>query len=374
VRLRDSLPRSRQSADSVATVARQVGAGGPGADASATQEDRVGIISKIAPTSASIQKEYVKKRQRELYKNDPAKTQRVQDALEVVMRRRGVTRDWYEVYKRIHDAMQQRDLTLNLEARNWFGQANEYDTYTQMYERGTANGRLGLKDDSFNPAVTRAVVDDLVTLPEEWKYASPFSQRKRLYDALNTSGERLSKRPNFGSATYKAPQLVGDGTTGVGTTNKKFKAKAKQVFAALNYGTRAHGSNTLYGYSHLVLNPVLKEDAIYFPCDTFVIYNQGTKSQATYNTIGALLDSGLTTELFDSCYENKVLADTDSTTSLLEAHLFKRIKIDQDVQALYLSRKVSRDKDPIENDEWDRIKVNARAWCKRFNVRLILMS
>ena len=54
----------------------------------------------------------------------------------------------------------------------------------------------------------------------------------------------------------------------------------------MNYGRRPHGSSIQYGKSHLVLNPNLKVDAIYFPGDTFFI--PGANYQATYQTLGTL--------------------------------------------------------------------------------------
>jgi hypothetical protein len=62
-------------------------------------ENVMDFLRKIAPSSSSIQKEYVEKRQRELYKNDPARTKRVKEALEKLLQHyRLGARDWHEVY------------------------------------------------------------------------------------------------------------------------------------------------------------------------------------------------------------------------------------------------------------------------------------
>ncbi len=168
--------------------------------------------------------------------------------------------------------MQSADLTINFDAYRWFKEVNNYKTYAQTYERATKGGKLALKDDKFNPAITRAVIDDAVTLPEDWAHAHRFSERRRLYNALNVTGgvkggnlESTVKAAGFGA---KVPMLRAAEEDAVTTTNKNFKPKAKQVFAALNYGRRPHGSSTTYGYSHLILNPSLKQDAFYYPEDT----------------------------------------------------------------------------------------------------------
>lgn len=63
------------------------------------------LLSKIVPTSASIQKEYIKKRQRQLFANDPAKTARVQAVIEKMMEENKYYHggeDWHDAYLRIH--------------------------------------------------------------------------------------------------------------------------------------------------------------------------------------------------------------------------------------------------------------------------------
>ncbi|HEY6643252.1 hypothetical protein [Povalibacter sp.] len=341
------------------------------------------FLSKINPTTKSLQKEYVEKRQRALYANDPAKTERVRKKVEAVMARNSVQGDWHEVYLKIHRALQSRDLTINVEAGNWFRADNKYDTYTQMYERAVRpGGKMVLTDnDPKNPAVPRMMADDLVTIPDEWANAHPFSQRKRLHKALNASGVSMKKLAETKSTLAdpkNAKKITGDSASGYQTKNKDFNPEAKQVFAALNYGGRLHGSCTYYGFSHLILTPALKTNAFYYPEDTFFLASRsGTASQAGFNTIGALMEHAapsMMQALWDSCYRNLVLPDTNDANDLVEAHIFKRLKIAEDVQALVLSR-MRKGSDPAWTDtEWENIVTNARNWCKRNSVRLVFAS
>ena len=338
------------------------------------------FLSKINPSSRSIQKEYVEKRQRELYANDPAKTEAVKKKVEAAMARNGVKGDWMDAYLKIHRALQASHLTINFEAGNWFFTDNKYGTYAQMYERSTgADKVMVLRDgDAKNPAVPRAMADDLVTIPEEWAHASPFSQRKRLHKAMNVSGASLSdvvasKQGVTAAAAPLAVKLKGDKQSGYRTTNKDFKPKARQVFSGLNYGVRPHGSCTYYGFSYLVLNPALKANAMYYPSDTFYIATRGTSTQAAFNTIGALLQHAslaLMQQLWSSCYNMHTLADTDSGDDLIEAHIFKKLKISEDVQTVVLSRQRTSSQPAWSNAEWNHIVNHATTWCQRNSVRL----
>jgi len=349
------------------------------------------FLSKINPSTKSIQKEYVEKRQRALYANDPAKTERVRKKVEQLMALYKVTGDWHDHYLKVHRGLQDSHLTINLEAGNWFARENRYESYGQMYERSTgADGKMRLQNnDAKNPAVPRAMADDLVTIPDEWANAHPFSQRKRLHNALSASGVSLqevvaSKKGVSAGNAALAHKLKGDDASGYGSTNSRFKATAKQVFAALNYGMRPHGSSTYYGFSYLVLNPELKKNAIYYPGDTFYIATRGTSSQATFNTIGALLESalvrpqlgqgGLGQQIWESCHDFKSLADTEDGDLLVEAHIFKKLKLSEDVQSLVLSRQRKSSQAPWSNLEWDLICKNATTWCARNGIRLTFAS
>jgi len=342
------------------------------------------LLSKLRPTTSSIQKEYVEKRQRVIYANDPKKTEAVKVAIEKLMAANSYAGDWYDVYTKINRGLQDSELTINFDAGSWFLNENLYPSYSQMYERATdANGKMALRNGSSgNKAVTRAAADDLVTLPEEWAFAHRFSQRRRLYDAFNATGAtNQSMRGKWGEGNpdtaNMTPKLQGSEATGYSSKNKDFKPKGKQVFAALNYGSRPHGSNVYYGFSHLILKPALKFNAIYYPGDTFFVagFGSGTKSQAAYYTLGAMMQFAggiLRNDLWDSFVKRASLADTKSGDQLIEAHLFTTIKMNRDVEALVLSR-TPKDFAGAEDwtPHWDTIAKNARTWCTRNNVRLI---
>jgi hypothetical protein len=339
------------------------------------------LISKLSPTSSSIQKEYVEKRKRMLFANDDAKTAAVRKVVEALQAQHKVTADWHDTYLRIHRAMQAAELTINIDAGSWFSQENTYATYAQMYERAVGpDGKMVLTDaDPLNPAASRAMTDDLITLPDDWADSPRFSQRRRLYKALNVTGATSSSLKKVDSDPTKTPKLAGDKTTGFSTTNKHFKPKAKQVFAALNYGRRPHGSTTTYGFSYLVLNPRLKENALYYPADTFILGGVGTRAQATFNTIGALLQFAgrtLQRDLWSSCHDHHRLGDPDPSdlNLLVEAHLFKQIKLAEDIQDLVLSRTQKSGRTPWSDQDWTTIIANATKWCRRNSVRLIFAS
>jgi hypothetical protein len=340
------------------------------------------LISMLSPSSKSIQKEYVDKRLRHIKHEDKAKAQAVADKIIALQRQHHIGSDqrpvpWTDTYLRIHERLRAADLTINLDAGSWFARDNTYATYSQMYERATgANGQMALKDDEYNKAAVRAVADDLVTLPEEWANAHPFSQRKRLYKAMNVTGATKAGAGGHMAALKAAhhPTLVGDGKQGFATTNTHFKAKAREVFAALNYGRRLHGANTTYGFSYLILDPKLKQRALYYPSDTFFLATQGVTSQCSYDTLGSVLKGAhpeMVTALWKSCYGRESLPDTAKGVLMIEAHIFKKLKIAEDVQTLVLSRARNNTRPPFAENEWRDIVKNATVWCNRNAVRLV---
>lgn len=149
------------------------------------------------------------------------------------------------------------------------------------------------------------------------------------------------------------------------------------MFAALNYGNRPHGSSTYYGFSYMVLKPGLKDNAIFFGGDTFYKSSLGTAAQASFNTVGAIIQFAVTklqNALWDGCYNRQLLPDTDDGDYLVEAHLFKKLKIAEDVQTLVLSRLRESRHTPWTDAEWQGIIVNATKWCKRNHVMLVFAS
>lgn len=352
------------------------------------------LFRKVVPSPRSIQREYVKKRQRALFQLDTAKVTAVSKVIAALAKKYNHTTlqddEWVNYIDKLAEYLQHADLTINLDAGSWFSAENKYKTYTQMYERAVdpSTGKMLLKSTKGNPADTRAASDDVVTIPDSWANAHAFSQRKRIYQAMVATGTTMQekKRGKTGNLWQPSPN---DGTRPVeGTTlNKRFMPKAKQVFAALNYGRRPHGATTAYGHSYIVLRRELKRDAIYFPADSFDLAdNYGTSAQETFYTIVALLAYGYNGKevnakrlepdqmcgaIWESCWMGRRLGDCSKSTLLLEAHLFRKIKVAQDIEALHLARDEVRDAkgNLIDNATWQRIETNAREWCSRNHIR-----
>ena len=78
-------------------------------------------------------------------------------------------------------------------------------------------------------------------------------------------------------------------------------------------------------------------------------------------------------DLWDSCFVGHALGDTAEAILLLEAHIFRKVKINQDVQALVLSRQ-SDEGGEFTNESWDTIQTHAKEWCKRNGIRLLYAS
>lgn len=333
------------------------------------------IFSALAPSSSkSIQKEYVDKRLRQLKKDSPAHDQALKDEIVRLQRQYGLNpaTPWTDTLVKLLVALRTADLTINLDAWNWFMKAytpNTFPTYKQTYERADkqADGSIVVKDDPFNVAKDRTSIDDETTLPDEWANAHPWSQRKRLHNAL-------AAKPGMTHTTAvkdAQDKVVTPGTATI--TNKHFKPKAKEVFAALNYARRQHGANTTYGYSHIVLNPEFRKRALYYPADTFYIRKQGVKSQASYDTISSLLlpvapnkAHAFVDDLWKQAYRGINGPDTHSGMLMIEAHIFKRVKIATDVKKLVLARQRASNERPFTDSEWDSCITRAHDWSRRF--------
>ena len=334
------------------------------------------LLAKIKPTEKSIQKEYVEKRKRWIEKHDEERAAAVQAKVEAMQRRFGDKDDWYDTFLKIHTALQWSPLTINFDASSWFLKENNYGTYTQMYDRATRDGEMRLKKVGSNMPAGRAVVDDLVTIPDDWASAHRFSQRHRLRNALHATGASAAAQSHKGGSIPSEsmrPTLKGSEEDGYHSTNKLFMPKAKQVFAAVNYGRREHGACTSYGFSHLVLRPGLMNNAIYYPGDTFETRALGTRHQATLNTIGTLLRYSTTTlqdELWAACRNGVRRGDTSESALLIEAHIFKTLKISEDVDKVVLSRMPMKDEPALPEAQWRQIIDNAIKWSNRNGVRL----
>src|SRR5262249_53295873 len=247
-----------------------------------------------------------------------------------------------EVFEKINTSLQEAELTINFNASSWFGTENTYDSYGQMYQRYTEyrGGMLFLKpNDANTDAAYRAQVDDRFTLPNPTGKAARLPVRGKgpsLSPGLQ-SPQRVKEQMAFGT-----PQAVPmpDGRTGAVSTNAHFNPNTKQVFAALNYGRRPHGSNRFYGDSYLVLKKRIAVNALYFHKDTFFIPGRGTEIQVPWCGLGFILghaDSAMVDEIIKSCYLNHFLGDTFSEQFMLEAHLFTEVKFADSLKEVRLS-------------------------------------
>lgn len=339
--------------------------------------ERMSTWTSAQPSAGLVQQHYVNARVNEInrqygdrYKADTIQAFRTDPIL--AARLKGYTSAkklafCEDAYRRLTKDLQSRDLTINLKSASWFTTENPYDSYAQMYERGIKNGRMVLDDsDPLNPAEIRVATDDRVTFPTQWAGAQAPAQRglrpgtqspqkimgrmmagkELLPIGANTLGNLNSVRKSDGSAGYESPNI-------------RFDPKTKQVFAALNYGRRPHGSSIQYGWSYLVLKDHLKVDAVYFPGDTF--YLSGADMQVSYQTLGAvfLKASPIMREvLIQSCFDGVRLPDTDNGMYLMEAHVFQAVKFASDVAELRLD--VSS----------PQIMSNAKKFCNKWGIKL----
>lgn len=111
----------------------------------------------------------------------------------------------------------------------------------------------------------------------------------------------------------------------------------------------------------MILDPELKTKCIYFPGDTFYFKPAVKGKDGKMQPIAAAI--------FNSCYSGEVLGDTAAPADLVEAHLFSDIRVDRDAQELRLARE-----DNTAPEVWETIKTNAYDWCRRNQVRMLLMD
>lgn len=291
-----------------------------------------------------------------------------------------------EAFDHMTRRLQQANLTINFQAASWFSQPNPYESYTQMYERGIkafgegADGKVAhmiMKDDALNPAKTRANADDRATFGsfmtnKDGSFKPAFSGIGRL---MSPGALKQTGTDNKGKAEYVA-------------SNPDFNPKSKQVFAALDYGRRPHGSSIKYGKSMMVLSDKLKTNAIYFAGDTFFASDEASKMtkglppgsvarvsadhQVSYELLGALLAFAgpkLRQELVTSCLHDMLLKDTEEAEFLIEAHLFEAIYFKSAVDRMFV---VLEDKDgkPLDKQSRKAVEQNAEDFCKRNAIKL----
>jgi hypothetical protein len=312
-----------------------------------------GLWNSAQPSAKVVQHHYVSARCHEINRQEQLLRQKTIDALkdDHTIRGRAAAlpkskrRQYVEdIYDKLTSALQSCPLTINFKANDWFDHENDESSYKQMYERAvkSGSGRMELSNTNGGNALERAAADDRVTFPDHWNRPGAHLTRHR------RGGVLLGNQPtqNIMSRMMTGLQTVGrrsdknyDGymsETATGSNsylskNAKFNPATKQIFGALNYGGRPHGSSTYYGGDYFVLSPKLKVDAIYFAGDTF-----GTESayeQVTYQTLAAIYlrcdERGkhiLKSELISTCLDGMHLRDTTLPECLIEAHLFTELR------------------------------------------------
>ena len=272
--------------------------------------------------------------------------------------------------------LQTAELTINFKAPSWFMTENTYASYTQMYERAVravnvpgspAFRQMRLKDDALNPAPTRASADDKVTFRKDMMSGGNFKA------AFGGLGRVMSP------GALKAPTVdAQDGE--YEASNPYFNPKSKQVFAALNYGRRPHGSTVTYGRSYMVLNPKFKTNAIYFGGDTFTVtvgMNVAADDQISYDLLGAIYvkaQPGMKADLYKSCIHDGRLPDAKPAyeiTLLLEAHLFEPVTFGGNIETIYLSGSDKLNGKALTGTEWQTIQTNARKFAAKHGAKVI---
>lgn len=235
-----------------------------------------------------------------------------------------------EVIKNITYRLQSAELTINFKVDNYFKTENTWTHYAQMYELaqrqiaqadGTTRPQMRLTDGDMNPAIVRDAADTRVMFGAHVHQPD----RQGIARVMQTGGLKTVGTNAAGKTEYAA-------------YNTHFNPKARQQFAALNYGRRPHGGIQGYGRSHFVLRNPLKEQAIFYVGDTFNV--QDTNSRVTYGMLFAAAVYGSDTLLDDivnSCFRQMILPDTDKSDLLIEAHIFDRIAFAKDVQEMRIS-------------------------------------
>jgi hypothetical protein len=276
--------------------------------------------------------------------------------------------------------LQTAELSINFKAPSWFMTPNYYDSYTQMYERGVrqvtaADGSTSMKmrvkdTDPLNPAAMRTSADDKVTFRKDMmsggKFKSTFEGLGRVMSPGKLTTPTVDAQPNELEAS-----------------NPYFNPKSKQVFAALNYGRRPHGSTVTYGKSYMVLNSKFKTNAIYFAGDTFTV-NHGASvaadDQISYDLLGAIYAKAhpsMKTDLYRSCILDTSLPDSlpaYEITLLLEAHLFDAVTFSGNLEKIYLSGSDTYQGKPLTGSEWQTIQTNARTFATKHGAKLIFID
>lgn len=363
----------------------------------------------MGPSVKLVQDTYLKIRLAELDKLTPVYRQKVIARIKglinpaMVSRKTGQPKDpsenwWIDVYNVINEAMKKRPLTINFKGAEWFGdetKALTWTSYAQMYgvaemtqkeagkpmgatlptPHGSRGGDLVLYSVASNAAKSRANVDDAVTFPASWKVPDQGLSRGLRPNAGNTRSRihtqmAFQGSPRLGPELQKFEPSTEDRRSQM-PADPHFNPKTKQVFAALNYGARRHGSIPFYGDSHFVLVDRLKEDAIYYPKDTFAYspekeLRKGSRESFTYEQLAAAIGFNpiMANDIVQSCFNGLSLPDTQSTQHLLEAHIHHHLPFEGNIKKMVLSLA------PQFRNSLNPIMTNAEKFARKWKTTL----
>jgi hypothetical protein len=253
-----------------------------------------------------------------------------------------------DVIKPLDDLCKSSSLVINFKADGWFSTQAGFDEYVAMWQ--IKSNPAGLADNGLNPPVVRAKAD-----------------RWALYGQFGEKGK--DGKADVQSSQMKLPYLKRDAHGGAAPATFAYQRDKQpgyqmspadtQVFAALNYGRRRHGANSLYGKSHFVLSDEFKKNALFFAMDTFTPVfngaavpkaNRGQLYQLSAQTFGGAVLLAMKSQ-FDAkpnatlktqsvalakelltCARLRTthLEDNQENHLFIEAHLFQKVKMNTD--------------------------------------------
>lgn len=327
------------------------------------------------PSTTAVQQAYLARREEEAKEVMPFFKPAALAAIEEYLRTLpgwgllGVTaRDVKNAYKHINRSLQAADLTINFEAQLWFAQENPYHSYMQMYERAVgANGVMVVTDDM------RVRADNTLSFPPTWSQEQAVGRRG--LSPQVQSGARIKARMHTGKLVQADPNNMSVGYT---SSNPRFNPRTRQVFAALNYDRCERGGAPGYGKSHLILNPELKQEALYYPMDSFDSYEAGAIAQVPYEHLASIIGvvkhqksilkskgNALVNAIFESCYQGIPDQEGARRPTLLEAHLFSEIRFRDHVQAIVISPATD-----YQNAPHSEIVANAKKFAQKHGIQI----
>ena len=242
-------------------------------------------------------------------------------------------------------------LTINFNGNGWFGAQAGFPEYKSMWDRLKDNVSLNVSKSAANPADVRAKAD-------RWALYGQFGKAdtKAAMTGMNLPHvKKTDPGQGVGETFFYSP--------------KKAKVTDSQVFAALNYGHRQHGSNIGYGQSYFELDDDFKKEAIFFAMDTFTpLYGaSGIKTKAQRSKLyqisagafgGAILlaiksqydenpsntnkthSIELAKDLLQAARNGAPKEDTNENHLMIEAHIFREVKMARGcINRVFLSKK-----------------------------------